>query len=108
MEAAPGSTSMRLTIAATRLMLDVRAARGIDPAHHPRLVAANGNIALTYTPAPGPGDTVIAAGGAIVFVAPEIATRFEHATIDSRSEGDEMFLVVQEPLMSSSAARWLH
>ena len=99
---------VRLTPKATSLMLEARRMQGADESHSPRLVDHEGRITLTFAREAGPRDSVVAAGSVAVYLTPEVAERLAAATLDARSDGEQMILVIKERLMSSSTSTRLH
>lgn len=85
---------LQITSKATTYLQRVRTERGLKPTNGARFVHRNGRVALTFAPAPQPGDRVVPATGISVYVASEVADKLDRSLIDVRRRQDKLGLTI--------------
>ncbi len=78
---------LELTAKATQHLLSVRSQRGHGADAAARFIQRGNGVGLTFATEPRPGDAVVEADGISVYVAAEVADRFEAGVIDVGDKG---------------------
>jgi hypothetical protein len=99
---------LRLTRAARIFIVEYRRELGFDESHAPRFIESGGNVTLIFAERPAPDDVLVAGGSVPIYVAPDVASKLDRATIDARIERDEPILVIRERWLAVPGASWLH
>jgi Fe-S cluster assembly iron-binding protein IscA len=95
---------VQVTPQAAQHLSQVRNQRGLSRSAGVRFVPNGSGIGITFSPEPEPGDSVIMAPDLPVYLAAEVATRLEKATIDVAENDGKTKLVVRASQASATGS----
>jgi Fe-S cluster assembly iron-binding protein IscA len=98
---------IQVTEQATKHLVRVRGERGLSLDAAARFVQSGTGVGLTFSSRPEPGDRILHSDGLAIFVAPEVATKLEGATIDvsDKSGKAALYLRPKRPASKSPSRR---
>jgi Fe-S cluster assembly iron-binding protein IscA len=86
-----------ITKAAVDHLRKLRREKGLDESMGVRFVGNEGRLGLRFRKSPDKDDRVMAQEGIEIYLAPEVADKFEESIIDARTQGTRRALILRRP-----------
>ena len=94
-----------ITKAAVDHLRTLRKQKGLDDSMGVRFVGNDGRLGLRFRKDPDKGDQVVSQEGIAIYVAPEVAEKFEQSIVDARVQGTRAALILRRPRTPKAAPR---
>jgi len=94
-----------VTPQAARHLAGVRSERGLSRQAGVRFRPQRRGVGITFSRSPEPGDTVIAATGIEIYIAPELSAKLQGSTIDVAEKGGRTDIVLRPPRIEPDRPR---
>ena len=94
-----------ITKAAVDHLRKLRNEKGLDESMGVRFVGNEGRLGLRFRKSPDKDDQVVSQEGIAIYVAPEVADKFEQSIIDARTQGTRRALILRRPKTPRTARR---
>lgn len=96
---------LEITKAAVDHLRKLRKEKGLDDSMGVRFVGSEGRLGLRFRKEPDKNDQVVSQEGLSIYVAPEVAEKFEASIVDARTQGTRRALVLRRPKAPKPSSR---